>query len=94
MLETGISSARSQNIHIRIAPQQRDLIDLAARATGKTRTEFILDAVTRAAENTLLDQRVFQLNEAQWQAFIQALDAPTTPNEALRKLLLTKAPWE
>jgi uncharacterized protein (DUF1778 family) len=87
-------SARSQNIHIRVAPRQRELIDQAARVTGKTRTEFILDTVTREAENALLDQRVFLLDDQQWRAFIVALDAPAQPSEALRKLILAKPPWE
>ena len=94
MIQTGVDSVRSQNIHIRVAPRQRDLIDQAARATGKTRTEFILDAVTREAENTLLDQRVFRLDDAQWRTFIDALDAPATPSKALRKLMTAEALWE
>jgi uncharacterized protein (DUF1778 family) len=87
-------SLRSQNIHIRVAPRQRELIDQAARATGKTRTEFILDTVTRAAENTLVDQRVFLLDDVQWRAFMAALDAPTRPTEALRKLMAAELPWK
>jgi uncharacterized protein (DUF1778 family) len=35
---------------MRVASQQRDLIDRAARVTGKTRTEFMLEAAYRAAE--------------------------------------------
>jgi uncharacterized protein (DUF1778 family) len=93
MVQTLVDSARTKNIHIRVAPGQRDLIDQAARATGKTRTEFILDAVTKEAENTLLDQRVFRLDDVQWRAFIDALDAPTPPSDALRKLMTTPVPW-
>lgn len=88
------TTARSQTINLRIAPKQRELIDQAAKAIGKTRSEFILDTVTKEAENTLLDQRVFLLDSRQWQQFIDALDAPPQPREALRKLLITKAPWE
>jgi uncharacterized protein (DUF1778 family) len=88
------ASTKSANINIRVAPAQRDLIDRAAHAVGKTRTEFILDAVTREAENTLLDQRLFLLDEKQWDAFTAALDAPALPNAELRRLLTTQAPWE
>ncbi|MCB0071352.1 MAG: DUF1778 domain-containing protein [Caldilineaceae bacterium] len=86
--------AKSANIHIRIAPEKRELIDRAASIAGKTRSEFILDAVTRAAEHTLLDQRVFPVDDAQWQAFTDALDGPPAQNEALHKLLHTPAPWD
>ncbi|MEZ4705785.1 MAG: DUF1778 domain-containing protein [Caldilineaceae bacterium] len=94
MEPTTVTTARSQNIHIRVAPQQRMLIDQAAQAAGKTRSEFILDAATQAAENALLDQRLFALNAAQWDAFLQMLDAPAQPNAALAQLMATRPPWE
>lgn len=86
--------SRSQNINLRVNPKQRDLIDLAARTVGKTRTDFILDTVTKEAQNLLLDQRVFLLNNTQWKSFQEALDAPIEVNEKLRKLMTTKSPWE
>ncbi len=93
-MQTIPTSPRSQNIHIRIAPQQRALIDQAAHAVGKTRTDFILDAVNKAVESTLLDQRLFVLDEEQWTAFTTALDAPPQPNQQLATLMATKASWE
>ena len=84
----------SPTISLRVPRQRRDLIDRAARATGKTRTEFILESATRAAEEALLDRRVFQLDAEQYRAFEQALDAPPTPTAELRALLAKKAPWE
>jgi uncharacterized protein (DUF1778 family) len=89
-----MTSSKSTNINIRVAPDQRNLIDQAARAVGKSRTEFILDVATREAENTLLDQRLFLLDDAQWEAFTAALDAPAKPSMELRKLMTTTAPWD
>ncbi len=89
-----MSSTKSTNINIRVAPAQRDLIDRAAQAVGKSRTEFILDVATREAEHTLLDQRLFLLDDTQWNAFIAALEAPAKPTAALRTLLTTTAPWD
>jgi uncharacterized protein (DUF1778 family) len=87
---------RSTTISLRIPVHRRELIDRAARATGKSRTEFILENAARAAENVLLDQRFFHLNEKEYQAFIAALDAPPRPEAvaALRKLFAKPAPWE
>lgn len=87
-------SAKSSNINIRVAPAQRALIDRAAQSVGKSRTEFILDVATREAENTLLDQRLFVLDDERWSLFVSRLDAPPPPNAALRALLNTPAPWE
>jgi uncharacterized protein (DUF1778 family) len=87
---------RSATISLRIPPQRRDLIDRAAKATGKTRTDFILDSAARAAEDALLDRRLFCLDEAEYQAFVAALDAPPQPEAVakLRRLLAEPAPWE
>jgi uncharacterized protein (DUF1778 family) len=86
--------SESQIISLRVPRQRRELIDRAARAAGKTRTEFILDSATREAEDTLLDRRVFQLDATQYAAFERALDAPPRPSPALRKLLAGKPPWD
>ena len=45
---------RTGMINIRIKPTDRALIDQAAAVQGKKRSEFMLDASRRAAEETLL----------------------------------------
>ena len=47
---------KRQTLNWRIKPDKRDLIDRAAKALGKTRTDFVLDAACRAAEDALLDR--------------------------------------
>jgi uncharacterized protein (DUF1778 family) len=94
MTSAARDQAKSPTLSLRVPVQRRELIDRAARATGKTRTEFILDSATRAAEEALLDRRVFHLDAAQYQAFEQALDAPPQPSAELRALLARRAPWE
>jgi uncharacterized protein (DUF1778 family) len=87
-------SPRSDNINIRVTPETLGLIDRAASVAGKTRTAFILDTVKQAAEETILDQRLFVLDEAQWEAFIALLDAPPRPDERLMALLARRPSWE
>ena len=43
---------KRETLNLRIKAGERGLIDRAARASGKTRTDFILDAARRAAEQT------------------------------------------
>jgi uncharacterized protein (DUF1778 family) len=81
-------------INIRIKPAERDLIDQAAALQGKTRSDFMLDASRRAAVEALLDRTFLRVDEATYARFIMLLDAPPRPNEQLRKLMQTKAPWE
>lgn len=85
---------RSEVVNMRIEPNQLDLIDTAASICGKSRSAFMLDAAYRAAEEALLDRRVFCLNDEQWEAFNKALDTPPRKNETLTQLLQTQAPWE
>ncbi len=88
------SADRSVVINLRMKSRTRDLIDLAARTNGKNRSEFLVEAATRAAQEALVDQRLFSLTPAQWKQFTAALDAPPRPNPKLRDLMKRPAPWE
>ncbi len=87
-------TARSGVINIRVRPDDRGLIDRAASALGKSRSDFMLEASRRAAEQALLDQTVLRVDAATFKRFVELLDAPPRPNAALRRLMQTKPPWE
>lgn len=86
-------TARS-TLNIRILPQERNLIDQAARARCKNRTDFILDAARQAAEETLLDRAMISVSPEAYQEFLERLDAPPMPNERLLAAMRTPLPWE
>ncbi|RYY28320.1 MAG: DUF1778 domain-containing protein [Sphingomonadales bacterium] len=75
------------SINLRIETQTRQLIDEAAAILGKTRTEFMIDSARALAIDVLLDQRLFVLDAARYDAFVQALDNPPAPGPKLRALL-------
>lgn len=81
------------NINLRVKPHARSLIDRACAITDKSLTDFVLDAACREAEDVLLDRRLFHLDESAYQAFVQALDAPTQRRPELKKLLSRKPLW-
>ena len=81
-------------LSMRVPTTTRELIDTAAAALGKSRTEFVLDSARQHAVDVLLDQRVFNLDERQSAAFARALAAPVEPNAALRALMKTNLPWQ
>jgi uncharacterized protein (DUF1778 family) len=85
---------KRNTLNIRIKPEVRGLIDRAAEMTGKTRTDFVLDAARHAAEDALLDRTVFTVSPAAYAAFLARLDAPPKPNERLRRTMRTSAPWD
>ncbi|EKT56203.1 DUF1778 domain-containing protein [Providencia sneebia] len=82
------------SLNLRIKPEDKILIDRAANAVGKNRTEFVLEAARRAAEETLADLRVINVSPEVYQEFMNKLDAPPINNEALRKTMMSKSPWE
>ena len=86
--------ARRAVINLRADEHRRALIDRAAAAVGKNRSEFMLDAAIKEAETVLLDRRLFQLDARTFSRFTAALDAPPADNPRLRKLLARRAPWD
>jgi uncharacterized protein (DUF1778 family) len=87
-------SRKRQSLNLRIKPEERGLIDRAAKTLGKNRTDFVLDAARRAAEDALLDRTVFTVSPKAYAEFLARLDAPPKPNERLRQTMQTSAPWE
>lgn len=85
---------RAENINLRVTRNQKTLIDRAATALGRNRSDFMLDAACQEAESVLLDRRYFVLSEAEFKRFIAALDKPPASNPRLERLLRTKAPWD
>ncbi len=81
-------------INLRVSRFLRQTIDEAADSVGKTRTEFILDSVRNDAIDAVLNRRFFRLTADQHAEFVKALDAPPKPNEKLKRLMQSKAPWE
>lgn len=82
------------SINIRAKARQRDLIDHAAERLGRSRSEFMLDAACRQAEDVLLDQAFFTVDHTTFATLQELLDRPLPPTDKLRLLLKTKAPWD
>ena len=85
---------KRETLNIRIKPEERNLIDRAAKTRGKNRTDFILDAARLAAEDALLDQVIISVSPEAYSQFLARLDMPPKPNERLRKTMQTPPPWE
>ena len=83
-----------ETLNIRIQAEERGLIDRAAKVRGTTRTDFILGAARRAAEDTLLDRALISVNSKAYADFVALLDAPAKVNERLRRTMRAKVPWK
>ena len=87
------ASVRGETINLRASRKQKALIDQAADALGRSRSDFMLDTVCREAQAILLDRRYFVLSEEAFKRFTAMLDVPPKENPRLRRLLATKPPW-
>src|ERR1700676_839535 len=81
-------------INLRVSAEDRNVIDRAAKAAGKTRSEFMVEASRRAAHDTLLDTNLIVVDGRTFEHFKKLFDAPPQRNEQLRSLMRLKAPWE
>jgi uncharacterized protein (DUF1778 family) len=94
MSASNTTPSKRETLNIRIKPEERGLIDRAAKTRGKNRTDFILDAARSAAEEALLDQVIIAVSRQAYAEFVRRLDMPPKPNERLRKTMRTPAPWD
>lgn len=90
---TAATRPRSSRLGLRATPQQETVLRRAAEITNKSMTEFILDSAYQAAEQTLLDQRLFLVSASQSQALLALLDRPEQDNPGLKDLFSRRAPW-
>jgi uncharacterized protein (DUF1778 family) len=85
---------QSVSINIRAKIRQRDLIDQAAERLGRSRSDFMLEAACRQAEDVLLDQTFFTVDADSFKKFQALIDQPLPATDKLRRLLKTKSPWD
>ncbi|HEY7246997.1 MAG TPA: DUF1778 domain-containing protein [Xanthobacteraceae bacterium] len=88
------ATVRRSLINLRVTPGDLRLIDRAASAAGKNRSEFMLEAARHAAEETLLDKVLFRVDAKTHANLLAELERPPRANAGLRKLMQTKAAWE
>ncbi|EAN0547532.1 DUF1778 domain-containing protein [Salmonella enterica] len=81
-------------LNLRAKESQRALIDAAADILHKSLTDFILEIACKAAEDVILDRRVFNFNDEQYAEFIDMIDAPVADDPVIEKLLARKPQWD
>ena len=87
-------SAKRETLNLRIRADERGRIDRAAAALGKNRTEFVLDAARRAANEALLDQTQISVSADDFERYLTLLDAAPQPNERLKRTMRAAPPWD
>jgi uncharacterized protein (DUF1778 family) len=80
-------------VNLRVRSDIRALIDRAAKAQGKTRSDFMIDAARRAAEESLLDRALVRIDQKTYDYFIEVLDRPPS-GEGFERLMVAEKPWD
>jgi uncharacterized protein (DUF1778 family) len=90
-----VSSSRKDDvIQIRASAEAKALIQRAAALKGQKLSEFMLDSARARAEETILDQRVFFLDDETHARFLELLDNPPKLSADARARLRRKPLWE
>jgi uncharacterized protein (DUF1778 family) len=94
LVDKSAVTTRDATVNIRVTQVQCDLMDAAAAAQGRSRSEFILEVAVQKAQDVILDRTVFYVDEQTFNDFLDLLDQPPVYSDRLNKLLNTKASWE
>jgi uncharacterized protein (DUF1778 family) len=84
--EAMASTARSSRLELRVAPDEKALIDRAAALTGSNTTDFVRSTMLSAAKEAVRTHEVIALTAEGSRIFVEALIDPPEPNEHLRAL--------
>jgi uncharacterized protein (DUF1778 family) len=79
-------------VNLKVRTDIRSLIDSAAKLQGKTRSDFMIDAARRAAEEALLDQTLLRVDRESYDRFVALLDQPAS-GPGIERLMNAPAPW-
>lgn len=70
------------------------MVKRAAMFEQRTLTEFVVAHLNTAAQQVLLDQTFFSIDEEKFKAFEAMMAAPMSENKALQQLLSSRSPWD
>jgi uncharacterized protein (DUF1778 family) len=85
---------RAARLALRATPEQERVLRRADDAAHKSMTNFILESAYQAAEQTLIDKRLFVVSGNQARSLLELFERPTEDNAGLRDLFSRPEPWE
>lgn len=92
-MTTKSQDTHAKPVNLRIREDIRLVIDRAAKIRGKTRSDFMIDAAYRAAEDTLLDQTLVKVDLDSYQHYLAILDRPPE-GDGFAQLMNVPKPWK
>ncbi len=89
-----MQTTRSEKLDLRLTPEAKRTLNIAASAAGRSVSEFVLESALSRAEETLADRQHFGLDAEKWEAFMAALEAPAREIPQLERLMREKSIFE
>ena len=90
-----VHNKATERISLKATPVAKAKIDRAAAISQKGRTEFMLDAALKSADEVIQNQTEFWFDESVWDAFTHELDERDWENDPGHKRLMeVEYTWE
>lgn len=70
----------------RVEAETDRLVRQAAASSQRTLTDFVVDAAVVEAERLLVDRTAFELEQEQWERFVELVDRSPRDDPGLEKL--------
>lgn len=80
------STARNSRLELRVASDEKAIIERAAALTGSNTTDFVRSTTLTAAKEAVRTHELIELTAEGSRIFVEALINPPEPNEHLRAL--------
>ena len=74
-------------INLRASPEAKAMIERAAALMGTSVSAFMLQHAYEAARRIIANNDTLLLSEQAFEAFVEQLENPPPPNDALRQLM-------
>ena len=89
-----LAAEERKQTQYRMPVRSLELIARAAKIEGRTRTDVVVEAATKYAEEVLLDRTNLVWDEDACKAFEAALEAPAQPSAYVVAARQQKRAWE
>lgn len=90
----GAGLRKDDVIQIRTSRETKAILNRAASLRGQKLSEFVLETARQRAEEALLDQRLFLLDDKEHRTLLALLDRPVKPSASLRARMKRKKAWD
>lgn len=80
-----MSAKNDERLVARIPKEQKELVEYAVSLIGGNVSDFVRSTVEKEAKKTIKEYKVLELSKRDSKAFIETLNNPPEPNEALKE---------